>query len=150
MTAITSRASGDAKYTPLFWPLHMAKVRNISVYIYKFIYISVGPYDGIGGCLKRTTARASLSRTYKDQIIYPYQVYQFCRDNITGVTVLWCGEDHIDQLWRQKLEERYGRAKTVPGTQKYHFFSPIAGTTKVNAKLLSCDHVSDTHKTCSA
>ena len=109
-----------------------------------------GPYDGIGGCLKRATAKASLSKTYKDHIIYPYQVYQFCRDNISGVTVFWCGEDHINQLWEQKLEERYGKAKTVPGTQKYHFFSPIAGTTKVNAKLLSCDHVYDIHKTCSA
>ena len=108
-----------------------------------------GPYDGIGGCLKRTTAKASLSRTYKDQIIYPYQVYQFCRDNISGIKVLWCGEEHVNQLWKQKLEDRYGRARTVPGTQKYHFFPPIAGTTKVNAKLLSGDHVFNTHKTCS-
>ena len=61
---------------------------------------------------------------------------------------MWCGEEEINQLWEGKLMARYKKAKTVPGTQKYHFFSPVPGTYKVNAKLLSCDDVFDTHKTC--
>ena len=108
-----------------------------------------GPYDGIGGVIKRTTAKASLMRPYEQQIIHPHQVYQFCQEHISGVTVLWCSEQEINRVYVEKLEERYSKAKTVPGTLGYHFFSPVAGSTKVNARCLSGDIDFKTHNTCS-
>ena len=43
-----------------------------------------GPCDGIGGTIKRLTARASLQRTAQDQILNAQDVYKFCIASIPG------------------------------------------------------------------
>ena len=37
--------------------------------------------DGIGGVVKRVTAKASLQRPFENQILTPQDMYKFCRKN---------------------------------------------------------------------
>ena len=92
-----------------------------------------------GGCLKRAVARANLTRIVRGHIITPQQFYEFCRENVNGVTVLWCSEHDIDLLIQEKLSERYATAKKVIGTLQYHHFSVITGTSNVQARIMSGD-----------
>ena len=43
------------------------------------------PADGIARTVKRTAAKASLQRPYKDQILTPTQLYQFVLQHIKGI-----------------------------------------------------------------
>ena len=43
-----------------------------------------GPCDGVGGTVKRLTARASLQRSLDDQILTARDMYQFCTEHISG------------------------------------------------------------------
>ena len=103
-----------------------------------------------GGTLKRAVARANLTRTVRGHIISPLQVFEFCQENVTGITVMWCSEAQINVLADEKLSERYSKAKTVRNTQQYHHFSVVPGTTNVNARVMSGDAAFFTHRTCSA
>ena len=101
-----------------------------------------------GGTTKRTTAKASLARIQKDQIITPQDVFNFCKENINGITYIWCSDESVELLIKDKLAARYATAKTVNGTHQYHHFSPVPGSTNIEAKFLSLDEFSKTHKTC--
>ena len=103
-----------------------------------------------GGCLKRAVARANLTRIVRGHIITPQQFYEFCRENVKGVTVLWCSEDDINLLMQEKLSERYATAKKVTGTLQYHHFSVIRGTSNVEARIMSGDDIFSVHKTCTS
>ena len=46
--------------------------------------------DGLGGTVKRLAARASLHRPYKQQIMTPFQLYEWARENIPGVNFCIC------------------------------------------------------------
>ena len=98
-----------------------------------------GPYDGLGGTLKRLTAKASLQRTTTNQIIQPLEVFNFCRENVTGIHCMWVGNDTVEELYREKLEARYSLAKQIRGTQTFHQFDPVPNTTKVIVKYVSSD-----------
>ena len=37
--------------------------------------------DGIGGVVKRVTAKASLQRPFENQILTPQDMYKFCKEN---------------------------------------------------------------------
>ena len=100
-----------------------------------------------GGCLKRAVARANLTRIVRGHIITPQQFYEFCRENVKGVTVLWCSEDDINLLMQEKLSERYATAKKITGTLQYHHFSVIRGTSNVEARIMSGDDIFSVHKT---
>ena len=73
------------------------------------------PCDGIGGTLKRLTARASLQRPTSNQILTAMDFFNFCDQEITAVTSLFISRDEINKS-RSLMEERYKMAKTVPGT----------------------------------
>ena len=45
----------------------------------------------------------------------------------------------MEALWNEKLSARFAKAKTVKGTQTFHFVEPIPGTTKVWVKEVSSD-----------
>ena len=84
-----------------------------------------GPSDGIGGTIKREAARASLQRPSKDQILTPWQLFQFVQANLKGVNAefITCDEWNTEQSF---LKERFLMAKTIPGTQKLHSFKPVS------------------------
>ena len=102
---------------------------------------------GIGGCLKRTTAKEALCRTVNNQIIEPREVFDFCNERVKGIVCFWVPKGDIENLCIEKLDARYEETRTIPGTLRYHFFQPIFGTSKVLAKVVSSDQQSDEHET---
>ena len=44
-----------------------------------------GPWDGLGGTVKRLATKASLQRPYKDQIMNVQQLYLWSKENIPGI-----------------------------------------------------------------
>lgn len=81
--------------------------------------------DGIGGTVKRATARASLQRTTSRQILTPQDMFQFCEQNLSA---------HIKYFFVSKLEvedsehnlrSRFTNSRTIQGTQKFHRFVPL-------------------------
>jgi hypothetical protein len=98
--------------------------------------------------VKRLAARSSLQRTVDNQILTPKDLYDFAKENVKGIQVMWVSSDEIEEVTAAKLEERYKLAKTIEGTQSFHKFIPIPGTRQVR-----CKHVSSAEteviKTCS-
>ena len=98
-------------------------------------------------CLKRTTAKEALTRTINNQIIKPREVFDFCNERVKGIVCLWVPDSEIEDLWNEKLCERYADTKTIQGTQGFHFFEPILGTSKVLAKVVCSDEVANEYET---
>ena len=66
-----------------------------------------GPYDGVGGTVKRLAARASLQRPYANQLQTPLQLFSWAKESIPHVTFSFVGKDEIDdeaQLLCARLE----------------------------------------------
>ena len=93
-----------------------------------------------GGCLKRAVARANLTRIVRGHIITPQQFYEFCRENVRGVTVLWCSEDDINLLMQEKLSERYATAKKVFHSLMFHFVFNLKTLNYGNLRMLILNH----------
>ena len=93
------------------------------------------PCDGIGGTLKRLAARASLQRAKTNQIVSPEDFFNFCNDEIKMVTSIYIPKEEIEAT-REKMRERYEKAKTVPGTRSFHHFVPLSHS-KIATKRLS-------------
>lgn len=79
--------------------------------------------DGIGGTVKRLTARASLQRPYNDQITSPVQMYEFCSKEISGIHFVFIKHEDMVHI-RSDQEKRFSFTKTIAGTRSFHFFSP--------------------------
>ena len=107
------------------------------IFLYFFPYQD--PFDGIGGTCKRTTAKESLTRPLNNQIVTPLDVFHFCDERLKNIKSIWVGDEEVEALWNEKLSARFAKAKTVKGTQTFHFVEPIPGTTKVWVKEVSSD-----------
>ena len=94
-----------------------------------------GACDGIGGTVKRLAARASLQRPYDQQIITPYQLYEWAAENIKAAYFKYCS---LEDYKRQEifLGEGFQQSRTIPGTQKLHAFIPLTRS-KVCTKVYS-------------
>lgn len=81
--------------------------------------------DGLGGTVKRLAARASLQRPYDEQIMTPRQLFDWACNNIPSVAFEYCSSEEYE---RQQifLEDRFQRARTIPGTRKLHSFVPVS------------------------
>ena len=75
-----------------------------------------GACDGLGGTVKRLAAKASLQRQYEDQIMTPFQLYEWALKNIPSVTFMYCT---IEEYEREKsfLEHRFQKSRTIAGTR---------------------------------
>lgn len=51
--------------------------------------------DGIGGTTKRELTR--LQRPYSDQILAPKDMFDYCSENISGVTYLYVSKEEIEK-----------------------------------------------------
>ena len=83
------------------------------------------PCDGIGGTIKRTTARASLQRPLENQILTVDDMLEFCIANINTIIFYKITKETVSAR-RQQLKERFETGKTVPGTRSYHHYIPIS------------------------
>ena len=81
--------------------------------------------DGIGGTLKRLTARASLQRTLSDQILTAKQVFDYCKKEVQGVHVNFISADDMVPV-RSMLDARFYNVCTLPGTRSFHQFVPLS------------------------
>lgn len=81
--------------------------------------------DGIGGTVKRATARASLQRTTERQILTPEDMFQFCEEKLSEkIKYFFVTEPELKDA-EQRLEHRFKECMTIPGTQKFHRFVPL-------------------------
>ena len=86
-----------------------------------------GPCDGFDGTVRRLAAKASLQRPYNEQIMISRQLFDFVRENISGINTVYCLMDE----WKNEadiLEDRFYNSTTIIGTQKLHFFIPVSWT----------------------
>jgi len=75
--------------------------------------------DGLSGTIKRLATIASLQRPYKDQILCPFQLYTWCSENIKNCKFSFTSKNEYNEE-KLNLQERFNRARTIPGTQKFH------------------------------
>jgi hypothetical protein len=81
--------------------------------------------DGIGGTLKRSAARASLQRSFDQQILTPMDFFNYCQESIPSVKTFLDPKEEVE-VAGMELERRFSQAMTIMGTQKYHRFVPVA------------------------
>ena len=53
--------------------------------------------EGLGGTVKRLEARASLHRPYEQQIMTPFQLYEWARESILGVHFCICSTEAYER-----------------------------------------------------
>jgi hypothetical protein len=83
------------------------------------------PCDGIGGTVKRLTARTSLQRPYSEQILDVSSMLHFCKTNIPGIAFIYISKERMEEV-RADLKERFAMGHTIPGTRSYHLFTPVS------------------------
>ena len=93
------------------------------------------PCDGLGGTIKRLTARASLQRPKDNQILSAEEMFKFCEAEIDGIVCTFIKSETVIEV-RQQMQERYASANTLPGTRTYHQFIPLSHS-KIGAKYVS-------------
>ena len=52
---------------------------------------------------------------------------------------MYCSQLTIETAEKEKMNARYKFAKTIKGTQQYHYVKPVPGTRKVITKYVSTD-----------
>ena len=87
-----------------------------------------GACDGVGGTVKRLAARASLQRPYEEQIMTPYQLFEWASSNVPGITFCYCSTEEYEEQ-KVHVEERFLKTRTIPGTRKHHSFMPLSKET---------------------
>ena len=81
------------------------------------------PCDGIGGTVKRLTARASLQAALTDQILTPLSMFTWATEHIQNINFIYCTSEDIDNNDEKfSLYERFKLARTVTGTHSHHCF----------------------------
>ena len=76
-----------------------------------------GPYDGIGGTIKRKAARESLTRPLKNQITNAKQLFDWASSTNMNISFEYSTQEEHD-IMALALEDRFHAAKTVKDTQK--------------------------------
>ena len=84
-----------------------------------------GACDGLGGTVKRLASRSSLQRPYNEQIMTPRQLLDWASKSITAVYFEYCSNEEYEKE-EQKLQQRFQKARTIPGTRKLHSYVPIS------------------------
>ena len=102
-----------------------------------------GPCDGAGGTIKRLVTKASLQRTNNDQILNADDMYNFCKDNISGIHFFFISKKDIENE-KLLLNQRFTNLKAVPQTRSYHCFTPTDDK-KLKASIFSGSDNFDVH-----
>lgn len=104
-----------------------------------------GPCDGVGGAVKMRASRASLQLPPDEQILTPEQFFKWVSKNLANINVRFSTVDAYN-LMKDKLEDRFKNAKTIPATQKIHKILPLEDG-MVEVKSFSFSDQSLTHST---
>ena len=95
------------------------------------------PCDGIGGTIKRLTARSSLQRVSREQILTATDMVKVCQEQVLGITTIFIPSEAV-QHRRGEMKDRYQLAKTIPGTRSFHYFEAV-NNYQIGAKRISSD-----------
>ena len=71
--------------------------------------------DGVGGTVKRLATRASLQRPLDNQILTPYQLFEFASQDISGIT-FYVNSETVKKT-AAILEPRFAKAEHIKGTR---------------------------------
>ena len=94
--------------------------------------------DGIGGTVKRSVAKASLQRIYKNQILTSEDMFNYCTEHLSNkIKFFYTTNEEIEASTR-KLNERFSESLQIPGTRKFHKFVPV-NEIKIKALEISFD-----------
>jgi hypothetical protein len=93
-----------------------------------------GACDGLGGTVKRLAAKASLQRPYEDQIMTPFQLYEWASKNIPSVTFVYCTTEEYERE-KSFLEDRFQKSRTIAGTRSLHAFIPKSTDTMTTKRF---------------
>lgn len=75
--------------------------------------------------MKRATARVSLTRPLRGQIVTAEAMYEFLSDEfVSDIIFKFVSNERVISV-RKSLQERFSRAVTVKGTQRFHRFVPL-------------------------
>ncbi|XP_048845329.1 uncharacterized protein LOC125716737 isoform X3 [Brienomyrus brachyistius] len=97
------------------------------------------PCDGIGGTVKRLTAKASLQATTSGQILTPGGMFKWASQHITGIQFFFVTSQNISENAEKfKLTERFALAKTLTGTRSHHCFL-LSDNEELMMKRISAD-----------
>ena len=108
--------------------LHFKDFRLKAEWIFFATSHGKSPCDGIGGTVKRTTAKASLQRAIDDQILSVESMYEFCKAKMKDIAFVLIDIETMTDL-REILSRRFKVANTVPGTRSFHHYVPLSETT---------------------
>jgi hypothetical protein len=86
--------------------------------------------DGIGGVVKRSTAKASLQRNITNQILTPKDMYNYCAVDLKSkIKFIYVEQTYIEKV-EKDMESRFTLPiKPVTGTLKLHRFVPLTKET---------------------
>ena len=82
------------------------------------------PCDGLGGTAKRLTTRASLQRTIDNQITCAQEMFDFCVNEIKGISFYFIEKEEMAILRQENsfLQKHFDPENLyyVPGTKSFH------------------------------
>ena len=79
--------------------------------------------DGVGGTFKRLAQHAVLQRPITDQILNPVHLFEFAKNEITGVTCFFVDTSDVEEI-SPILQPRFTNSPKFKGTRKNHQFIP--------------------------
>lgn len=96
-----------------------------------------GPYDGLGGTVKRGAARASLQRPLEDKIQTPMQLYEWAKGAIPSVQFHYVDVAEVDAE-EQIIQKQLDASITIAGTQSFHaYYALLQKTSMLRVKIYS-------------
>ncbi|CAH2100534.1 unnamed protein product [Euphydryas editha] len=104
-----------------------------------------GPCDGVGGTIKRKASRTSLQLPPDQQILTPKQLFEWASQNLTKMNIRFSTIEVYNSM-KEKLEDQFTNAKTIPATQKIHKISPLEDC-MVQVKMFSSSEKYLNHST---
>jgi hypothetical protein len=86
--------------------------------------------DGIGGVVKRSTAKASLQRHITNQILTPKDMYNYCKNDLKSkIEFIYIEQKYVEEI-EARLFCRFNLPiKPITGTLKLHRFVPLTKET---------------------
>ena len=78
---------------------------------------------GVGGTIKRFAASVSLQRPITDQILNPIHLFEFVKNEITGVTCAFVDTSDVEKI-SLFLQPRFTNSPKFKGTRKNQQFIP--------------------------
>jgi hypothetical protein len=86
--------------------------------------------DGIGGTVKRATAKASLQRDINNQILTAQDMYKYLTEDLNSkIEYFYIPETYVKEIEYKSQNRQQLQVKPITGTLKLHRFIPLTNET---------------------